>query len=431
MKIKTTILILSIFIVLLSDKDYAENKIEIGILLQPATGNDLLIPANNAFLDSFKTIENFNISEIIISSDQSNSIYKNNDSIDTETLYKYVKSTNVHKIIATSVKQDGENFIIYGWVFNIQQKTIEYSTTETARDKDGIKAASIAAAMRISFKINGILNEITELKAGDGDSTEFISLSWTGSKTNEKYHIFRATMEPGDFKEIAAADTTSFKDADGVPGIKYWYRVKGSTTGVYTDFSPVDAGYRKISPPQGLDMDKCIKEKNLAPAKYGSAAEEQTSKHEQDSIKSFYINPIELNVILFISRSYVNDGRFIILRDFDSYTMNEETKEITLISLNNSYIIHLQSKRLFKVYKAAGPELFDRLLKNALFFSAYDGDKELKRDDGTIYVLPYFESIGMSTEYEKNSIKWRDQTIMIGTDNKEYKEKMKKAGNAL
>jgi hypothetical protein len=427
MKKKVFIIIIVIFIALLPGKDYAENKIEIGILRQPTTGNDLSIIVNNAFFDAFKTIENFSISEIFISADQANAIYKNNNSIDTEAIPKHAKG---QKIIAYSIKQEGENFIIHGWILNAQNKTIEYATTETARNKDEIKDASTAAAMRISFKLKGILDEITALKAGDGDSTEFIMLSWTSSKKSQKYHIFRATSETGDFKEIGASDTPGFNDADGLPGIKYWYKVKGSTLGIYTDFSPIDAGYRKISPPQGLDMNMLIKEKNLPPAKFGNAAEEQKSKNEQHILKPFYIHPVQLNLILFISRSYINDGQFIILRDFESYTLNEENKELTLISINNSYIIHLQSKRLFKIYKAAGPDLFDRLLKNALFFCSYNGNKEINRDDGTIYVLPYFEAIGMSAEYQRNSIQWQDQTILINTDNKEYKDKIKKAGGA-
>ncbi|PKL39131.1 MAG: hypothetical protein CVV44_09710 [Spirochaetae bacterium HGW-Spirochaetae-1] len=71
-------------------------------------------------------------------------------------------------------------------------------------------------------------------------------------------------------------------------------------------------------------------------------------------------------------------------------------------------------------------ELFDRLIKNGIYFCIAEGDRPFVRQDGTVQHLPSFEVLGMTTEYFKDSEDWRSNTVMIGTSNTKLIEEMKK-----
>ncbi|PKL41085.1 MAG: hypothetical protein CVV44_00155 [Spirochaetae bacterium HGW-Spirochaetae-1] len=72
-------------------------------------------------------------------------------------------------------------------------------------------------------------------------------------------------------------------------------------------------------------------------------------------------------------------------------------------------------------------DLFTRLMNNAIFYCIPRGDKPITRKDGTVIFIPYYEAIGMSTEYFKNYSNWRSNTIMLSTSDKKLQKEMEKA----
>jgi hypothetical protein len=344
-----------------------------------------------------------------------------------EKVCKLVKKSGAPKALCGEIARENEKTKLRLWLLNVKTKAFEYQTIEEITAEYGARQAGAAAGRRTAAWLTGMLDTISDLKAGDGDTSEKIVLSWTSSKVSPEYSVQRATSETGDYQEIAKPATPAFEDADAIPGVKYWYRVRGVSGDITTDFSTVETGYRKIATPAGLDLDGVLKEKKVQPPRAKSVEETREREKDEALIQGYYLNPIELNIILMIVRSYIGRGDVIVLRNFDSYTVDAASRTVSIVDNSTPCRISFFSKRLFKIQAVVSPELFDRLMKNAIFFCAYAGDREVLTDDGFTWVIPHFEAIGMGTEYHKNNRNWRNQTLLFGTDNKEYKEKMQQA----
>ncbi len=276
-------------------------------------------------------------------------------------------------------------------------------------------------------QITPSVSEISDVTASDGDSTEYAVLTWASSVQYERYGVFRASSESGDYAEIGTATLPPYNDADAIPGVKYWYKLKGYTGDAASDFSAVDAGYRKIAPPPGLDMDEVMKEKNKQPPRYTDAVQKKKALADEMKLQPYYMHPVKLNLVIFVSRSYIRNGDLRILKNFDAYTVSSDGSSLLLVNNKSPFAVNFASKRFCRMYGEFDRELFDRLVKNALCYCVYTGDRELVQEDGTIYMVPGFEAVGLSTEYNYNSREWPQKTLMFATDNNEYREKMKKA----
>ena len=72
-------------------------------------------------------------------------------------------------------------------------------------------------------------------------------------------------------------------------------------------------------------------------------------------------------------------------------------------------------------------ELFERLMKNAVYYCIYDGDRPVNQSDGSVRYLPVFQTLGISTEYFRDNRNWKSNTVMITTSDKRLLDEMKKA----
>ncbi len=268
---------------------------------------------------------------------------------------------------------------------------------------------------------------ICAMDAADGTSAAGVTVTWTGVRSFEGFNVFRAYSESGPWFRIGRTESESHSDESAQPGVKYWYAVCGCRYNTPGAMSAADSGYRKIPPPCGYDFNRILDEQNRSPER-----EEKAEYREYESLdpvlRPFYMNSLKLNLALHLARGYISRGAITVLRGFDSYMLDTESRRIILNISSVPCIINFKSKKLFRIYSAGGQELFDRLLANAVFYCVYEDDKELDAGNGITYMVPRFEAIGLSTGYFRNDREWKDRTILLGTDNTDYREKIKNAG---
>ncbi len=386
--------------------------------------------ATKAFRAVFGADVSFALADSAPFEDDAKNLYAGENNLPDPAIFKKIaEKSGAAKIIAGTLARDDTGSIIKGSLFDAGAGAIEYETSEESPVDSPIEDAARQVAGRMALRLKGALPTLAGLKAGLGDSTENVPLCWQALPEGSMYQVFRAPSESGRFRRIANADASPFDDADAIPGVKYWYRIRGRVSGIFTDLSAPVAGYRKIPRPAGLSLDAEIRERTTTPKGPVSGEEKAKEIRDEGILKRFYIEPMQLNLIMFFAGSYIKSGKIIILRDFDSCSLNEESGEITFESDSSPYVINFKSKRIFRLRKEGGDELFDRLMKNSLFFCAYTGDKEILMEDGTVYMAPGFEAIGLAATYNRNDRNWRQKTIMLNTDNKEYMEQIKKAGS--
>jgi hypothetical protein len=268
---------------------------------------------------------------------------------------------------------------------------------------------------------------IRAVDAADGTSADGVTVTWSGTRSFESYHVFRACSEGGPWFYIGHTERESYSDESAQAGAKYWYAVCGylyNTPGV---LSAADSGYRRIPPPNGYDFNRILDERSVSP-EYDEKAEFHKFESLDPVLRPYYMNSLKLNLALYIARGYISRGAITVLRGFDSYMLDTDSRMISLNLSTLPCVITFKSKKLFNLYSAGGQELFDRLLANAVFYCIYEDDKELDGGNGITYMVPRFEAIGLSTGYFRNDRDWKDRTILLGTDDKEYREKIKNAG---
>lgn len=268
---------------------------------------------------------------------------------------------------------------------------------------------------------------IAFMTAGDGTSTSAVSLSWSAERRFDRFHVYRALSQDGPFTEIDLTESDSYTDTAAQPGIKYWYAVRGY---VYWTLGPPcrpDSGYRKIPQPSGSDFNGILGERNESPEK-SEMAEYLKFESLDPVLRPYYLHPLKLNLALYLGRAYIARGAITVLRGWDSYILDPDERRIILNVSPGPCVIGFKSGKLFKIYAAGGQDLMDRLLANAVFYCIYEGDKEIDGPDGVTTIVPRFEALGLSTSYFRNDRDWKDRTILLGTDDREYREKIKSAG---
>ena len=315
-------------------------------------------------------------------------------------------------------------------VLDIASASFEYESAEPSESEEGAMSAAAILARRLLLHLSGTLDWIAALSASDGESADGVLLSWSSARPadGERYLIYRAPGQNGEFGRIAETAGTEYLDAGALPGLRYWYRVRGSCFGTLTDYSEPEAGHRRAALPRGLDIDRVLKGKNAIPPRPSSPAEREKAERDEEILKPLYRHPVKLNLILLIARSYIKKGDVMVLRGFDNYSADTENSAIEFTGPGGSFSIEFRSKRLFRFREKAGDELFERLLGNSLFYCVPAGEREMKTPDGAVVFVPRLEAIAVSMEYHRNDRNWRERTIMFDTDVKELKEKIERAG---
>jgi len=409
---------------------------------------------------------------------------------------------------------------------------------------------------------------MNEIKISRGTTNEAVKLNWENSGPGTRSRIFRSALTRGPWDFIGESNSNAYIDTTAEPGIKYWYRIqmlKGNTPPIMT---VPEWGYRKIGPLRGEKFDAIMSLKNRNMPVISDTKQKNAVVKELAFLEKYYMNRIELSIIMFIAGSYLKNGTLVILKDFDRHTIDYGNRQIFLTK-NEQYMVKFYSKKLFRIYDGSTPlhhvltkitfgtsgnagqytisgldikerqqqwnngseasielslpqtdsdlllnmtlnpyygketypfrhitvsandvqiqklavpragqyrllipqsnivanklrlqfsfpdaqtslrlynkpstvafktltlservfnqDLFTRLMNNALFYCIPRGDKPITRKDGTVIFIPYYEAIGMSTEYFKNYSNWRSNTIMLSTSDKKLQKEMEKA----
>ncbi len=374
------------------------------------------------------TARNVVLVDVSSTDEKARDAYGDDLAVDAEALFRLVKGFEVEKVVAGTVLTDTAGHRVTVWIFDAEREAQEYETRETAPPGSDPGEAVAMAAGRILLKLEGNLPVITSMEAGDGSSVEHVPVTWQCSPQAEKYRLYRSMSMDGDYTEIGSTEGLSFNDADAIPGVRYWYEVRGLVGETRGDPGRRDAGYRKIAPPQGLNLEAVIGERTGKTPGNGEKSGNKQEQGEEARLRRYYINPAQLNLVMFVSNSYIKSGKIVILREFEAYTLNEETREVSFKDDRSPYVINFKSKKLFRIRREVGDGLFSRLMKNSLLYCVYTGDRETIVDGTISYMVPSFEAAGLSTGYYVNDRDWREKTIMLSTDNKELREQMEKVG---
>ena len=163
----------------------------------------------------------------------------------TYTLYRGT-SANPKSVLASGLTEtsyedesaDAEQEYHYRVVAYNGPRSSDYSLDET-----GWRRSSLSASV----------------SAADGESTEGVAVSWDAVSGARTYNVFRGlasgTVVYANGTKIAEGlSARSFMDDTAVPGTLYWYRIQPvSASGDAGDYSTSDTGFRKMSPPTGLE----------------------------------------------------------------------------------------------------------------------------------------------------------------------------------
>ena len=90
----------------------------------------------------------------------------------------------------------------------------------------------------------------TNVKASDGTSTENVVITWTAAAGATSYQIWRGTSEDAATAElVGTSDTTTYSDAEAIPGTPYYYAVSAVVNNQSSLRSTPEMGWRVLSKP--------------------------------------------------------------------------------------------------------------------------------------------------------------------------------------
>jgi fibronectin type 3 domain-containing protein len=83
----------------------------------------------------------------------------------------------------------------------------------------------------------------TGVSASDGDYPDHILVSWNAARGAQRYEVFRAESEDGEYAKIGESTTTTFSDTEAQGNRLYWYRVRACNAFGCSALSEADSGY--------------------------------------------------------------------------------------------------------------------------------------------------------------------------------------------
>jgi hypothetical protein len=83
----------------------------------------------------------------------------------------------------------------------------------------------------------------TGISASDGDYPDHILVSWNAARGAQRYEVFRAESEDGEYAKIGESTTTTFSDTEAQGNRLYWYRVRACNPFGCSALSEADSGY--------------------------------------------------------------------------------------------------------------------------------------------------------------------------------------------
>jgi len=472
--------------------------------------------------------------------------------------------------LAGAMEEQEGAYTITAFLYSVEARTVVFTATQTVEDADNTLDATVSLAGRISRFLGNDQHRTGKAEPTMGGSPTSIFITWDASGENDTYRIYRAVRPQGPFRKIGESGSTSYIDYSAVPGMEYWYSVEAWRDSIPGDPFQPGPGYRALPVPAGENFDVVIESKKHRRPLIRNPRERALVNDELAFLDKYYMNSITLSLIIFLGKSYVENGTITVLKDFDAMFADRESHTVYLIK-NNAYMLRFFSYDIYKLLDASRPihgilhaitfgpqgnagvyilkglgvqdkkgtwiaeqsvtvqmilpsgvndcyldleaaprllrerpyqpcliyangtlvgkkvllhrekfrtlipkelatagmlkltlsfpsacsygdpsensknpapevlltsmtisqrntesELFDRLIKNGIYFCIAEGDRPLVGQDGTVQHLPSFEVLGMATEYFKDSEDWRSNTVMIGTSNTKLIEEMKK-----
>ncbi len=341
-----------------------------------------------------------------------------------------------HVLFGSVERSYGDGCLIKSILIPIQDKKKIYKTEYFIQNESHIAEAAKTIAGRLLLEIQGSSpGKINGLKVKSDEEKSVIAVTWGKRQGIHAYAVYRSPVENGPFIKIAdISDETQYIDTGAIRGIEYSYGVAAIIDGIPGDPGDFVTAHLMIPPPRGMQIEEEKKKKTVSDKQIARELKSEVVRKHLEFLSDFYMHPVKLNLALYLGRSYIEKGQVLALSDFESHEINREQKRITLMGRDKGYIVAMEAASFFGFLEKAEerkiPEiaaLIDRLLKNAIAYAVPRGEKKIKDEYGHTVYVPYYEAIGMSTEYFKNYAKWENNTLMMSTSDRELKKKMKEA----
>jgi hypothetical protein len=351
------------------------------------------------------------------------------------SMYAKARAKEAKHVLCGSIERSyGEGYLIKSFLRSVHDEGKKYVTGYFIQNDSQLKEAAKIIVGRCVLHIKGTqIPKIGGVKIVEDEAKSTIAVKWEKNKSIETFAIYRSPIENGPFIKIAEVEKENeFIDVGVMRGIEYRYGIAPVINSIPCDPSHVAMSHLRIQLPKGMAIEEEKKKKTVTDKQIAKELKNETVQKHLAFLADYYIHPVKLNVALYMGRSYIEKGQVIALSDFESHEINKETKRIKLIGREKSYIVEMAAKTFFsfldKAEEKKVPEisaLIERLMKNAIAYAVPKGEEKMKDEYGHTVYVPYFEAIGLSTEYFKNYEKWENNTLMLSTSDSELKKRMK------
>lgn len=344
--------------------------------------------------------------------------------------------TASHVLCGSVERSYGDGYLIKNILIPLQDTKRIYKTEYFIQNESHLREAAKIIAGRIGLEIKGTgIGNINGIKAKADEEKSVIAVSWEKRQGVNEYAVYRSPVENGPFIKIAdVSGETLFTDTGAIRGIEYCYGVAAIIEGIPGNPGETVTAHLRMPAPRGLKIEEEKKKKTVSDKQIARELKNEVVRKHLEFLSDYYMHPVKLNLALYLGRSYIEKGQVIALSDFESQEINPEQKRIKLVGKEKGYVVEMEAASFFGFLAKAEerkvpevPALIDRLLKNAIAYALLRGETKLKDEYGHTVFVPYYEAIGMSTEYFKNYAKWENNTLMMSTSDKELKKKMKEA----
>jgi hypothetical protein len=268
---------------------------------------------------------------------------------------------------------------------------------------------------------------VKTLTAGAGTSYLNTPVTWETVPECSAYGIFRSKTKDGIYLSAGISDTNSFKDTTAEPGFRYYYSIAPFYNGIRTELSDPVPGYRKPPVPQDKNFKKLIGSFNKPKPKLKGDALTTAHKHEA-MLKDIYFNKVKLNIMLYMSRSYIEKKELFVYNGFTDFQIDKDKRHIDMLNPKIDADFFYDSNTFFaKIVNLGDDELVNTLLRNAVLFCVPSGEKEKQLENGEVQYIPVMEVASLCTQYYNECREWPETTLVFATKNKALREKMEQA----
>jgi hypothetical protein len=339
------------------------------------------------------------------------------------------KLKSTHLMIGRITARDGIA-AIEARLFSVAEGEFLPALVEPAANAD-FRAAATSLAARTARLLAGTLPCVTGLIVSRGTSFTHVALAWKGCVRGSVYTIERAPYQRGPWTLLGTTDRLKFEDDGADEGLLSWYRVSSWKDGL-SGTTMEGSGYRKPANPRGLTVDEVMATRTKPWPTPATEAEREAEERHLPLFKKYYESYFMMSFIFLVGRIYVNSGELLVYRDLPRYQLDPANRTV-YFSRPGVFTVKFYSRRFYRflrdMYYMNIPfdELLPRVMANSYLFCVRTGETEARRPDGRIRYLPNFEAVGMGTEYHRDYVKWRGNSIVFATSDEELYKRIRQA----